>query len=81
VNFTTGDDGDLEKGVVWPSPRFTNPDRLTTITGNVILDKLTGLIWVRNGNLMVTRDPASVERYRKLSVSDVSYVWDVRGGQ
>ena len=34
-----GDDGDLEKGVAWPDPRFTD-------NGNgTICDNLTGLMW------------------------------------
>ncbi len=46
----TGQDGELQKGVAWPSPRFTaNND--TTIT-----DNLTGLFWAPNGNLITTRD-------------------------
>jgi hypothetical protein len=35
----TGDDGDLEMGVAWPSPRFTDNGDGT------ICDKLTGLMW------------------------------------
>ena len=36
----SGQDGDLEKGVAWPSPRFTdNGDGTVT-------DKLTGLVWM-----------------------------------
>ncbi len=47
----TGQDGELQKGVAWPNPRFAaNAD--TTIT-----DNLTGLVWAPNGNLMQTRDP------------------------
>jgi hypothetical protein len=43
VSYRTGDDGDLRKGVQWPSPRFT--DR-----GNgEVIDNLTGLIWTKNG--------------------------------
>jgi hypothetical protein len=34
-----GDDGDLQKGVPWPNPRFTNNNDGT------ITDNLTGLIW------------------------------------
>jgi len=38
------DDGDLEKGVAWPNPRFTdNGDGTVT-------DNLTGLIWLRDAN-------------------------------
>ncbi len=38
----TGQDGDLKKGVAWPSPRFTVDG-----TGLCITDNLTGLMWVR----------------------------------
>jgi hypothetical protein len=42
--YAIGDDGDLEKGVAWPSPRFTdNGDGTVT-------DHLTGLIWLQNAN-------------------------------
>lgn len=51
VSYGAGDDGDLEKGLVWPSPRFVDSGDGT------ITDNLTALTWVRNGNLMVTRDP------------------------
>jgi hypothetical protein len=40
----TGDDGALEKGVVWPNPRFTNNYNGT------ITDNLTGLIWLAYAN-------------------------------
>lgn len=44
TSYATGDDGDLEKGVTWPSPRFTdNGDGTVT-------DNLTGLIWLMNAN-------------------------------
>ena len=38
--FYPGDDGDLQKGVAWPDPRFQ-------INGDCILDKLTGLAWTK----------------------------------
>jgi hypothetical protein len=41
---TSGEDGDLQKGVTWPSPRFTD-------NGNgTVSDNLTGLIWLKNAN-------------------------------
>ena len=44
TSYGTGDDGDLEKGVAWPDPRFTdNGDGTVT-------DNLTGLIWLKNAN-------------------------------
>ena len=40
----TGQDGDLQRGVAWPNPRFTdNGDGTVT-------DNLTGLIWLRDAN-------------------------------
>ena len=44
TSYWTRDDGDLEKGVVWPNPRFTdNGDGTVT-------DNLTRLIWLRDAN-------------------------------
>ena len=40
----TGEDGDYQAGVAWPTPRFTdNPDGTVT-------DNLTGLIWLQDAN-------------------------------
>jgi hypothetical protein len=40
----TGQDGELQEGVAWPNPRFTD-------NGNgTITDNLTGLIWLKNAN-------------------------------
>ncbi len=44
TSYRTGDDGDLEEGIAWPSPRFTD-------LGNRIRDNLTGLEWTENANL------------------------------
>lgn len=42
TSYATGDDGDLQKGEHWPSPRFVvNGDGTVT-------DYLTGLVWVRD---------------------------------
>jgi len=50
TSYISEDDGDLEKGVIWSVPRFT--------TGtNVVTDNLTGLMWTKNGNLIVTESP------------------------
>ena len=40
--YTAGDDGDLEKGVAWPGPRFTVDG-----AGLCVTDNLTDLMWVR----------------------------------
>jgi hypothetical protein len=44
TSYRTGDDGDLEQGVAWPSPRFTDH-------GNTVTDNLTGLMWTKDANL------------------------------
>lgn len=44
VTNGTEDDGALQKGEVWPTPRFTD-------NGNgTVTDNLTGLIWMKNAN-------------------------------
>ncbi|MFN3480893.1 MAG: DUF1566 domain-containing protein, partial [Thermodesulfovibrionales bacterium] len=44
TSYATGDDGDLKRGVAWPSPRFTD-------NGNgTITDNLTGLVWLKDAN-------------------------------
>jgi hypothetical protein len=40
----TGQDGELRKGVVWPNPRFAVSSDTLSVT-----DKLTGLMWRRDG--------------------------------
>jgi hypothetical protein len=44
ISYTVGDDGDLEKGVAWPVPRFTDNDDGT------VTDNLTGLVWLRDAS-------------------------------
>jgi len=44
TSYAAGDDGNLQKGVAWPDPRFTdNGDGTVT-------DNLTGLVWLKNAN-------------------------------
>jgi hypothetical protein len=40
----------LQIGVDWPDHRFA-------VNGDAVTDNLTGLVWAKNTNLMVTRDP------------------------
>lgn len=44
TSYATGDDGDLEVGVAWPTPRFTDN------SDGTVTDNLTGLIWLKNAN-------------------------------
>lgn len=50
ISYLMGDDGALQKGVAWPSPRFADPG------DGQVTDNLTGLVWGRNANLMASRD-------------------------
>jgi hypothetical protein len=42
--YAIGDDGDLQMGVAWPDPRFSDNEDGT------VTDNLTGLIWLKNAN-------------------------------
>ncbi|MBF0336488.1 MAG: DUF1566 domain-containing protein [Nitrospirae bacterium] len=44
TSYYAGDDGALQKGVAWPSPRFT-------AGANTVIDNLTGLMWAKGANL------------------------------
>ncbi len=45
ISYTTGDDGNLERGVSTPGSRFTN-------NGNgTVTDNQSGLIWLKNANV------------------------------
>jgi len=47
--YSAGDAGSYQTGVVLPNPRFTNPDKTTPISGTVVVDQLTGLMWPQHG--------------------------------
>ncbi len=66
--YETGDDGDLQKGVTWPSPRFTdNGDGTVT-------DNMTTLIWLKNADFVgVTRTWAT-------ALTDANTLADGSGG-
>lgn len=45
TSYVSSDDGDLEKGAVWPNPRFVDNNDGT------VTDKLTGLMWTKTNNI------------------------------
>lgn len=55
--FKAGDDGSLRAGFAWPVPRFVNPDGSAPVSGPVVLDRLTGLEWLRNANCIASAYP------------------------
>ena len=54
VTHSAGDDGDNRSGKVWPLPRFGNNQDGT------ILDKLSGLVWSSDANLIASQKPTMV---------------------
>jgi len=66
----TGQDGEIQAGVAWPEPRFTdNGDDTMT-------DNLTGLIWASNGNIMPTRDPGwDTDQLPYEEINDGAVTW------
>lgn len=49
ISYGAGDDGALQKGAIWPNPRYTdNADGTVT-------DNLTGLIWLQNAICFLTQ--------------------------
>lgn len=60
TTYAAGDDGDLQKGVAWPNPRFTDNSNGT------VTDNLTGLIWLKNA------DCANGTRSWTTALSDVA---------
>jgi Protein of unknown function (DUF1566) len=62
TSFATGDDGDIEAGVPFPTPRFLNKGDGT------VEDKLTGLIWLRQADCLGTADwPTAVSKANHLA--------------
>jgi hypothetical protein len=49
TSYAAGDDGDLQKGVDWPDPRFTDHEDGT------VTDNLTGLMWTKNASIYERR--------------------------
>lgn len=47
TSYAVDDDGALQRGVAWPSPRFKIAENT-----NVVVDSLTGLTWARNAGLL-----------------------------
>lgn len=50
ISYAVGDDGDLQKGIAWPVPRFKDNENGT------VTDILTGLMWIKDLNQV---NPAS----------------------
>ena len=51
--YGTGDDGAWQKGVAWPTPRFTDNNNGT------VTDNLTRLIWMKDAGVLGTKNLAA----------------------
>ena len=58
VTGIAGADGKLQKGVTWPSPRFTDN------TNGTVTDKLTGLIWLKAANYNSTTETTGTATWK-----------------
>ena len=71
TSYATGDDGEYQKGITWPNPRFTdNGDGTVT-------DNLTGLIWLEDANCIETTYP---EFDNDEAVGDLEGTWKSTAG-
>ncbi|SNB46049.1 DUF1566 domain-containing protein [Geobacter sp. DSM 9736] len=59
----TGQDGELQTGVAWPSPRFTVNMQADGVTPDgTVTDELTGLTWLTNTTCLAPTDWADALR-------------------
>jgi hypothetical protein len=58
TSYASGDDGDLEMGVAWPSPRFITGTTGTAGVTVVVTDTLTGLVWLQDANCIASEYPS-----------------------
>lgn len=63
-SYATGDDGSLQIGVTWPSPRFTDNEDGT------ITDNLTGLMWLKDAHCFGFRT-GSNEAYLEIDTLNI----------
>jgi hypothetical protein len=52
VIYGRRDDGAVPAGVAWPAPRFSAPDGTGPAEGPVVLDRLTGLLWLADAGCL-----------------------------
>ncbi len=73
---STGQDGELQKGVAWPSPRFTVSDcgTLGDPSDDVVTDNLTGLMWARTPDSITRRWQAALDYANSFSLCGYT-VW------
>ena len=74
-SYHKGDDGDLQKGIEWPDPRFTVN---VNDNGWTITDNLTGLMWMKNAYIQDYTDCDRVADTLELDWEDaLGFMWCV----
>jgi len=68
TTYAAGDDGALQKGVAWPTPRFTDNNNGT------VTDNLTGLTWLRDASCLGFQTWANALAAAN-SLADGNVVW------
>jgi len=64
----TGQDGDIQAGVAWPSPRFTD------LGDGTMKDNLTGLIWLKDANCFGAKAwQAALDTVSNFNVNPAAY--------
>jgi hypothetical protein len=69
----TGQDGDMLKGVAWPDPRFTNPDGSAPVSGNIVVDQLTGLVWAKDISAPVSTWQGALDSVTTMNVGSGTF--------
>lgn len=65
IRYAAGDDGALQKGAVWPNPRFTDN------ANGTVTDNLTRLLWLKDANCLDTVN--DIERRQKSKYAVLDY--------
>ena len=68
TSYAIGDDGDIQEGVAWPSPRFT-----ASTDGYCVTDNLTGLMWVRSPDSVTRMWQQAIDYANGLSLCGYDY--------
>ena len=69
TQYAPGDDGELQKGVPWPNPRFTDNGNET------VTDNLTGLMWLKDANCIATNYPEFDQDSENGDIGDGKVHW------
>jgi len=72
-SYYPGDDGAYRKGEVYPIPRFTPG---VGVYSNCVTDNLTGLVWLRNPDIITRNWTNALSYCESLDGSDGRGVWD-----